>query len=480
MRPVSNQPGRFFATAKTHKFDSYNDITIDNLKLRPIIDQTGTHTHPAAKIISNYLQPLAKNDYVIDNTLKFPDILKNTNNSNEYEDVSYDAESLFTSIPVKETIDYILEEIYTKKTIAPFCKKKLAFRRLLERLCFENQFTVNNNLVTQIEGCTMGGALSGTLSGIFMRKLENDIIKPEQPLLYKIYVDDIYNRRLVNDNTLLNKLNAYHPNMKFTVELKPDNFLDSAIHREGNDITTSVYTKPNKLPIPWTSRIPKQYKKNSLRTELYRAKQISSNFDTELERITTKFQDAAYPKNFITSTIKEFNTPDDIYAIPPWLFEDTPTPTILLRLPYCETNERDAFKLTNRLAFFTQNKYNFRIIWNTKKIRALFPLKDRNLHRSSVIYKGICQTCNEEYIGNTDRIADIRWTEHNTPSKRSDPAKHLLTNPDHSFTWTIIASAPKDRFKRTLLEHLHIAKYQPTINEQVTSDILLLFKFGIT
>ena len=115
MRPISNQPGRFFATAKTHKFESYDDITKDNLKLRPIIDQTGTHTHPATKIISDYLQPLAKNDYVIDNTLKFPDILKSTDNSNEYEDVSYDVESLFTSIPVKETIDYILEEIYTKE-----------------------------------------------------------------------------------------------------------------------------------------------------------------------------------------------------------------------------------------------------------------------------------------------------------------------------------------------------------------------------
>ena len=41
MRPVSNQPGRFFATAKTQKFTSLNDITVQNLKLRPIKDLTG-------------------------------------------------------------------------------------------------------------------------------------------------------------------------------------------------------------------------------------------------------------------------------------------------------------------------------------------------------------------------------------------------------------------------------------------------------
>ena len=38
MRPKSNQPGRFLPTAKTQKFDSVNDITLNQLTLRPIID----------------------------------------------------------------------------------------------------------------------------------------------------------------------------------------------------------------------------------------------------------------------------------------------------------------------------------------------------------------------------------------------------------------------------------------------------------
>ena len=43
MRLKSNKPGKFFATAKSHKFGSVNDITLDQLKLRPIIDQRGTY-----------------------------------------------------------------------------------------------------------------------------------------------------------------------------------------------------------------------------------------------------------------------------------------------------------------------------------------------------------------------------------------------------------------------------------------------------
>ena len=39
MMPSSHQPVRFFTTAKTHKFEKFDDINIKELKLRPIIDQ---------------------------------------------------------------------------------------------------------------------------------------------------------------------------------------------------------------------------------------------------------------------------------------------------------------------------------------------------------------------------------------------------------------------------------------------------------
>ena len=35
--------------------------------------------------------------------------------------VSYDVDSLFTSIPLGETIDFILDEIYVRKKLEPFC-----------------------------------------------------------------------------------------------------------------------------------------------------------------------------------------------------------------------------------------------------------------------------------------------------------------------------------------------------------------------
>ena len=109
MRPVSNRPARLYASAKTHKFDNINDVNLDQLKFRPIMNQTGTYTYNAAQVISNYLKPLCINEHNIKDTLQFPQLLKDLpplKDDKEY--VSYDVESSFTNIRLKETTDYIL------------------------------------------------------------------------------------------------------------------------------------------------------------------------------------------------------------------------------------------------------------------------------------------------------------------------------------------------------------------------------------
>jgi len=57
MRPDSNKTAKLYGTAKT-KFTNVNDITEQQQKFTPIIDQTGTVTYNAAKVIGNYWKPL--------------------------------------------------------------------------------------------------------------------------------------------------------------------------------------------------------------------------------------------------------------------------------------------------------------------------------------------------------------------------------------------------------------------------------------
>ena len=62
MRTKSSQPVWLYAAAKTHKFNNLDEIAVEKLKFRPIVDQTGTAMYDAAKVIGEYLKPLAFND----------------------------------------------------------------------------------------------------------------------------------------------------------------------------------------------------------------------------------------------------------------------------------------------------------------------------------------------------------------------------------------------------------------------------------
>ena len=102
MEPDSNQSARLYETVKTHKFENLEDITLANLKFRPIINQIGTFTYNVTKVISDYLRPLCKNEYSLNNIQKFPNMLSSVLPlQDEEEDVSYDAESLFINIPIE-------------------------------------------------------------------------------------------------------------------------------------------------------------------------------------------------------------------------------------------------------------------------------------------------------------------------------------------------------------------------------------------
>ena len=181
-------------TSKTYKFQTFEEINLKDLKLRPIIDQSRTCYYNASKVISKYLQPLANTECVILDTQSFPNLINGISFEKDEEDVSYDVESLFTSIPIKETIDYICDKIYTHKKLKEICKRSI-FVKLMKKLTTECIFSANNTLYKQTDGVSMGGPLSVVFSGCFMSKMEEEIVLPKSPKFYKRFVDDIYVRR---------------------------------------------------------------------------------------------------------------------------------------------------------------------------------------------------------------------------------------------------------------------------------------------
>ena len=119
----------------------------------------------------------------------------------------------------------------------------------------------------------MGEPLSVTLSDIYMTRTETNVVKSEKPLFYRTFIDDIINTRKKNEHDIIFKnLNMYHPKINLTIEVNPCKFLDTNVINNQGNITTEVFRKTSKLPVHWSSKVPKWYRWNAVLGDLHRSK----------------------------------------------------------------------------------------------------------------------------------------------------------------------------------------------------------------
>ena len=126
--------------------------------------------------------------------------------------------------------------------------------RELLYLCTKNaHFTLNNKTCLQVDGAAMGSPLGPVLANIFVEELERNIIPTlsNDISLWKRCVDEtICFIKLTSINNSINKileaLNSYHINIKFTIEIETENkilVLDVLLIRNNRLISTEVYCK---------------------------------------------------------------------------------------------------------------------------------------------------------------------------------------------------------------------------------------------
>ena len=169
----------------------------------------------------------------------------------------------------------------------------------------------------------------------------------------------------------------------------------------------------------WSSRVPKQFKQHSVIADLHRSKTISSNFEMKIKVIKCKSENTDYPPKFLNSVINQFLTlkNSDSFIIPADLFEES-KPFILVEISYCEENKNASKHFIKKFETFNNHYYRIAIKWITGKVKSLFKVKSKNPHPSCVIYRGKC-ACEEQYIGETERNVEERWSEHNKPNRKN-------------------------------------------------------------
>jgi hypothetical protein len=120
-------PGILYGLPKIHK-PSFGV----NFPFRPIFAAYNTPSFNLATFLVPILTPFTTNEYTVECSYKFVDRVQSIDSANNYFMASFDIESLFTNIPLGETIEICLNFIFTEGTDSFMNFSRNLFKTLLE------------------------------------------------------------------------------------------------------------------------------------------------------------------------------------------------------------------------------------------------------------------------------------------------------------------------------------------------------------
>ena len=187
--------------------------------------------------------------FSISDSFSFVEELKTVDFSNKFM-VSFDVVSLFTNIPLKESIDLAVSYITEGNPSLKLSKTDLT--KLFSFATSQTNFLFNGKMYDQIDGVAMGSPLAPVLANLFLGHYENIWLNKYQgPSLhfYRRYVDDTFCLFNNEQDALLffNFLSSQHTNIKFTMDKESNKmlaFLDVYINnKDPSNLLMSVYRK---------------------------------------------------------------------------------------------------------------------------------------------------------------------------------------------------------------------------------------------
>ena len=102
--------GYIYGNLKTHK-------SLTDPPMRPIISQIPSPTYSIAKKIDKIISPYMPAKYMLKSTAEFLEILSQHKPQGIMS--SLDVESLYTNVPVRDTIDIVLRNVYNHDSLPP-------------------------------------------------------------------------------------------------------------------------------------------------------------------------------------------------------------------------------------------------------------------------------------------------------------------------------------------------------------------------
>ena len=406
--------------------------------MRPILSASGSYNFLLAKRLNEHLKPIASNEYMVNDTFEFVKKLLGQSVSSSDVLTSFDVTSLFTNVPLSETIDYLVEKAFTDNWFNATHDLNLTkdqLKTMLQLATQDQLFLFNGVLYEQFEGVAMGSPLGPLMANAFMCKVEHHLhTTAGLPRLYHRYVDDTFAIFSSHQESqrFLDTLNSIHNSLSFTCEFADNDvlpFIGINIQKDNDDFHTSVHRKATNtgLLLHYASHVDNKYKRSLVRTMITRAYNISSSwkaFHKECEHLKQIFAKLEYPPTLISSTAREIVT-DRVSAPQPR--EPRQEPDVCLVLPF--KSARECQRLRTQLdALKCRSGYNVSPVFTSTKLQqhlAAPEPKDPLVSRACVVYEYTC-ACDKRYIGFTARHLHERIAEHQRTT--SYICKHCASN----------------------------------------------------
>ena len=217
---------------------------LDNVPSRPVISNCGTPTEKASEFLDHHLQPIMKSgvSYIKD-TNDFLFKLKNLGKIPENAFlVTADVVGLY--IPQDEGLEVLRKQlnVFDNKSVPTEGLVKMA-----EFVLKNNYFEFNSSFKHQISGTAIGTKFAPPYACIFMDYIEREFLKNEeiQPWIWFRYIDDIFFIWTASEKELdefLNRLNSFHPNLRFTHERSREslNLMDVIVKIQQGEFVTDL------------------------------------------------------------------------------------------------------------------------------------------------------------------------------------------------------------------------------------------------
>jgi hypothetical protein len=448
----------FYGVPKIHK---------ENIPLRPIVDFRRSPTYNLASYFVPVLKAISDNSpFAVKNSCEFVDSIQSINIKRTESMVSFDAISLFTKVPIENTLLIIRQRLESLDSWRQHTKLSVQDIMSGLELCVKNtNFLWRGNYFSQKEGSAMGSPISPVFCEIFLQNLEEHIIVPHPHIkFYRRYVDDIF--AIIKSRSLkqiLADMNSFNQQVQFTVEEEENgsiSFLDVLLTRKDNGkLSKKVYRKPTHTDkyLNFQSYHHLSQKISVIDSLVYRAIRICDDefLQEELNHIKTCLMKNNYPPLKVEERIRVMkqriilnHTSDKsgYWVAIPFIGDITYQLSRIIRK-----------YLSVKLGYYT----------GTKLSTFLNSHKDKPSCEQSFpgIYSVKCQQCPKKYIGKTKRDYCLRFNEHlghcrHRNINQSALALHMMENPGHTpdnNSLTLIEKEPR-QFFRKVKEALHIKK----------------------